>query len=163
MKFFDEFSGCQPWLLLLGATPFLTGWSLPGRSSLSTSPLLPSLLPAESSSLRREVERVSDVVKAWWGVVGSGPTWSRRQFLLSWLMPLWLFGFSLFFWLKKKAAGNCRESFLSFFLSSEDGACLSNSSTCVYSQSFSHIQLSVAPWTVTLQAPLSLGFPRQGY
>ena len=79
---------------------------------------------------------------------------------------------SLAFWLlfvflvkKKKAAGNCGESFLSFFffLSSEDGVYLSNSSTCVCSQSLSHIQLSVAPWTVTLQAPLSMGFPRQGY
>ena len=146
--------------------PFLTGWSLPGRSSLSTSPLLLSLLPAESSSLRQEVERVSDVVKAWWGVMGSGPTWSRRQFLLSWLMPLWLFGFSLFFWLKKKKSSRKLWrifSFFLFFLSSEDGVYLSNSSTCVCSQSLSHIQLSVAPWTVTLQAPLSMGFPRQGY
>ena len=127
--------------------PFLTGWSLPGRSSLSTSPLLLSLLPAESSSLRREVERVSDVVKAWWGVMGSGPTWSRRQFLLSWLMPLWLFGFSLFFWLKKKSSRKLWRifSFFFFFLSSEDGVYLSNSSTCVCSQSLSHIQLSVAP------------------
>ena len=146
--------------------PFLTGWSLPGCSSLSTSPLLPSLLPAESSSLRQEVETVSDVVKAWWGVMGSGPTWSRRQFLLSWLMPLWLFGFSLFFWLKKKKSSRKLWrifSFFLFFLSSEDGVYLSNSSTCVCSQSLSHIQLSVAPWTVTLQAPLSMGFPRQGY
>ena len=99
--------------------------------------------------------------------MGSGGIWT---YLVQETVSPELADASLAFWFlfvflvkKKKAAGNCRESFLSFFLSSEDGACLSNSSTCVYSQSFSHIQLSVAPWTVTLQAPLSLGFPRQGY
>ena len=30
-------------------------------------------------------------------------------------------------------------------------------------QSLSHVQLSVIPWTVALQAPLSMGFPRQEY
>ena len=30
-------------------------------------------------------------------------------------------------------------------------------------QSFSHVQLFATPWTVALQAPLSMGFPRQEY
>ena len=30
-------------------------------------------------------------------------------------------------------------------------------------QSLSHVHLSVTPWTVALQAPLSMGFPRQEY
>ena len=28
---------------------------------------------------------------------------------------------------------------------------------------FSHVRVFVAPWTVNLQAPLSVGFSRQGY
>ena len=84
--------------------PLLIVWGLPGCSSLSTFSLLLSLGPAESSSLSWEVVRVGDVARAWWGMMGSGPTWSRRQCLLSWLMPLWLSGFSLLFWLKKKSS-----------------------------------------------------------
>ena len=34
---------------------------------------------------------------------------------------------------------------------------------CVYAQSLSCVQLFVIPWTVTCQAPLSMGFSRQGY
>ena len=34
---------------------------------------------------------------------------------------------------------------------------------CVCIQLLSHIQLSVTPWTVVLQIPLSLGFSRQEY
>ena len=34
---------------------------------------------------------------------------------------------------------------------------------CVAVESLSHAQLSAIPWTVALQAPLSMGFPRQGY
>ena len=33
---------------------------------------------------------------------------------------------------------------------------------CVLSR-FSHVQLFVTPWTVTHQAPLSMGFPSQEY
>ena len=37
-------------------------------------------------------------------------------------------------------------------------------SMCVHTQSLSHVQLSLGPlWTVALQAPLSMGFPRQEY
>ena len=34
---------------------------------------------------------------------------------------------------------------------------------CVHTQSLSHVQLSVTPWTVAQQAPLSMGFSRQEY
>ena len=33
---------------------------------------------------------------------------------------------------------------------------------CVCVQSLSHVQLSVSPWTIARQAPLSMGFSRQG-
>ena len=33
----------------------------------------------------------------------------------------------------------------------------------VRAQMLSHVQLFVTPWTVACQAPLSMGFPRQGY
>ena len=36
-------------------------------------------------------------------------------------------------------------------------------STCVRAQSLSHVQLLATLWTVALQAPLSMGFPRQEY
>ena len=77
---------------------------------------------------------------------------------------------SLAFWLlivflvkKKKNQQEIVENLFFLFLSSEDGVCLSNSPTYVCSQSLSHILLSVTPWTEALQAPLSMGFPRQGY
>ena len=36
---------------------------------------------------------------------------------------------------------------------------------CIYvhTQSLSHVQLFVTPWTIAHQAPLSMGFPRQEY
>ena len=34
---------------------------------------------------------------------------------------------------------------------------------CVYAQLLSYIQLFVTPWTVALQAPLSMAFSRQEY
>ena len=34
---------------------------------------------------------------------------------------------------------------------------------CVCAQLLSHVQLYVIPWTATVQAPLSMKFPRQGY
>ena len=34
---------------------------------------------------------------------------------------------------------------------------------CLCTKSFSHVQLSVIPWTVAHQAPLSMGFSRQEY
>ena len=34
---------------------------------------------------------------------------------------------------------------------------------CMHAQSFSRVQLSVTPWTVAHQAPLSMGFSRQEY
>ena len=34
---------------------------------------------------------------------------------------------------------------------------------CVCVQSLSHVQLSVSPWTIAHQAPLSMGFSRQEY
>ena len=34
---------------------------------------------------------------------------------------------------------------------------------CMRAQSLGYVQLFVTPWTITLQAPLSLGFPRQEY
>ena len=34
---------------------------------------------------------------------------------------------------------------------------------CLCVQSLSPVQLSVTPWTVAHQAPLSMGFPRQEY
>ena len=34
---------------------------------------------------------------------------------------------------------------------------------CAHAQLLSHVQLFVTPWTVALQASLSMGFPRQGY
>ena len=36
-------------------------------------------------------------------------------------------------------------------------------STCRCAQSLSRVQLSVTPWTIADQAPLSMGFPRQEY
>ena len=33
----------------------------------------------------------------------------------------------------------------------------------MHAQSLSHVWLLAAPWTVTHQAPLSIGFPRQEY
>ena len=38
-----------------------------------------------------------------------------------------------------------------------------NKPVLVCVQSLSSVQLFVIPWTVTLQAPLSMGFPRQKY
>ena len=35
--------------------------------------------------------------------------------------------------------------------------------TVLRAQLFSHVQLFATPWTVALQAPLSMGFPRQKY
>ena len=35
--------------------------------------------------------------------------------------------------------------------------------TCVHVQLLSHIQLFLTSWIITLQAPLSMGFPRQEY
>ena len=34
---------------------------------------------------------------------------------------------------------------------------------CTLAQSLSHVRLSSTPWTVAHQAPLSMGFSRQGY
>ena len=34
---------------------------------------------------------------------------------------------------------------------------------CTHAQLLSHVQLFVTPWTVALQASLSMGFHRQGY
>ena len=34
---------------------------------------------------------------------------------------------------------------------------------CIHTQWLSHVQLFAIPWTVTHQAPLSMGFPRQEY
>ena len=34
---------------------------------------------------------------------------------------------------------------------------------CVYAQSLSHVQLFATQWTVTQEAPLSMGFSKQGY
>ena len=34
---------------------------------------------------------------------------------------------------------------------------------CLHAQSLSRVQLFATPWTVAHQAPLSMGFPRQGY
>ena len=39
--------------------------------------------------------------------------------------------------------------------------CVPHAMWCV--QSFRHVQLFVTPWTVAYQAPLSMGFPRQGH
>ena len=36
-------------------------------------------------------------------------------------------------------------------------------STCVRAQSLSHVRIFATLWTVALQAPLSMGFPRQEY
>ena len=33
----------------------------------------------------------------------------------------------------------------------------------MHAQSLSHVQLFATPWTVALQAPLSMGFSRQEY
>ena len=38
-----------------------------------------------------------------------------------------------------------------------------SSSACTRAKSLSRVQLSVTPWTAARQAPLSLGFSRQGY
>ena len=38
-----------------------------------------------------------------------------------------------------------------------------SSSACMRAKSLSRVQLSVTPWTAACQAPLSLGFSRQGY
>ena len=39
--------------------------------------------------------------------------------------------------------------------------CISRSEIVGCAQSLSHVHLSVTPWTVALQAPLPMGFPRQ--
>ena len=36
-------------------------------------------------------------------------------------------------------------------------------SVCVYSESLSHVQLFVSPWTIAQQIPLSMGFSVQEY
>ena len=36
-------------------------------------------------------------------------------------------------------------------------------SPCMHAQSLSCVPLFATPWSVALQAPLSMGFPRQGY
>ena len=36
-------------------------------------------------------------------------------------------------------------------------------SPCIHAQSLSCVPLFATPWNVALQAPLSMGFPRQGY
>ena len=41
--------------------------------------------------------------------------------------------------------------------------CISRSEIVGCAQSLSHVHLSVTPWTVALQAPLPMGFPRQEY
>ena len=38
-----------------------------------------------------------------------------------------------------------------------------SSSACMRAKSLNRVQLSVTPWTAARQAPLSLGFSRQGY
>ena len=39
----------------------------------------------------------------------------------------------------------------------------SESIACMHAQSLSHVRLFVIPWVVAIQAPLSMGFPRQEY
>ena len=41
--------------------------------------------------------------------------------------------------------------------------CVQNSLTVYHAQSLSHVQLSVNPWTVAHQAPLSMEFSKQEY
>ena len=48
----------------------------------------------------------------------------------------------------------CKQGQFNLFLSDFD---------VVVFQSLSHVQLSVTPWTVAYQIPLSVGFPRQEY
>ena len=45
----------------------------------------------------------------------------------------------------------------------DDGGQGNDCLLCQSAQSFSHVQLSAAPWTVAHQAPLSLEFSRQEY
>ena len=40
---------------------------------------------------------------------------------------------------------------------------MSQITTCIHAKLISHVRLFVTPWTVAHQAPLSMGFSRQGY
>ena len=41
--------------------------------------------------------------------------------------------------------------------------CVDNLNAAAVIQSLRHVQLFETPWTIACQAPLSIGFPRQGY
>ena len=57
------------------------------------------------------------------------------------------------------APGNCRSPVAPY----SSNLCQQFVCVCVCAHALSHVQLSVTPWTVACQAPLSTGFSRQEY
>ena len=47
--------------------------------------------------------------------------------------------------------------------SSDRGSKHNSTGVCIHAQSLSRVRVFGTPWTVTHQAPLSIGFPRQEY
>ena len=58
---------------------------------------------------------------------------------------------------------NMIHPFLEYFRNNLIAFCPRATGVCVYIQLLSHVQLFANPWTITHQALLSMGFPRQEY